>query len=408
MTLNKKMLGRVKDVLVVLLVPVLFTLLFGYVYSNIYVEEIPVAILDLDHSENSHMVRDNFDHSSGIRITDTADSQDQLQDLILSGQVKGGVVIPPDFGKDLQEKKGPGLLVLIDGSNLVIGNNLYAYTSTVVTTLNIGIQANLLEGGSLVPYTAEQYLGTLSFTDRMLYDPQLGYFQYVFAGVLGILIQQTYVGGLIPAFMDAKKTREPLLGHGVRIAAVSLCSFLCCLLIAHKLYSYPLRGGLAELLVLGAGFLLAMTAVAFILTAFFDDTAHCVQFSMFLSIPTFLTSGYVWPEFMMAPGFGPVIKAIWPLYYFSNPLRDVCMKGAGFGEIGHYIAGVLIFAAVWLPISMLLYRKKAKKLERRSAPPATPLTTTSFAFADSGANTQTVSTGIAAGAPDSVFTEAVQ
>lgn len=375
---NHNVFDKAKNVLVVLLLPVLFTLLFGYVYSNIYVEEIPIAVLDMDHSTNSDLVTDSFDDSSGMRVAARADSEAQLQDLILSGTVKGGIVIPPNFGKDVLAKQAPGLLVLIDGSNIVIGNNLYAYASTVVTTLNIGIQVSILEGGDVVPYTTTQYLSTLSFTDRMLYDPQLGYFRYVFAGVLGILIQQTYLSVLLPALMDQKRRLAAIppdspLGKGsltalggqiLRTAMLSLASCVTCLAVANKLFAYPLRGGVPETLVLTVCFLLCMTAVAFLITSFFDDTAHCVQFSMFLSIPTFLTSGYVWPEFMMAPGFAPVIKAIWPLYYFCNPLRDVCMKSAGFPEIKHYIFGALLFAAVWLPVSTILYSRKVSTLRR--------------------------------------------
>lgn len=378
MAFNHEMFIKVKDVLVVLLIPVIFTLLFGYVYSNIYVEEIPIVVLDMDHSTNSELVSDSFDHSSGMKVIARLDTETQLQDMILSGKAKGGVIIPADFGKDVTTKKSPGLLVMIDGTNIVIGNNLYAYASTVVTTLNVGIQASFLAGGEVVPYTAKQYLSTLSFTDRMLYDPQLGYFRYVFAGVLGILIQQTYMSGLIPGLMEGKRRLKSLpagsqtgwscgsemIGRIVRTAMMSMISFLCCMMLANRIFSYPLRGGLAEMLALAVCFLLCMTAVVFLITAFFDDTAHCVQFSMFLSIPTFLTSGYIWPEFMMAPGFGPVIKAIWPLYYFCNPLRDVCMKGAGFADIGHYLLGALLFSIVWLPISLLVYKRKVARMRR--------------------------------------------
>ena len=389
MTMDSSMrdfLIRIKDVLVVLALPILFTFLFGYVYSNVYVEEIPIAVLDMDHSANSDLVVDSFDHSSGMAVTDRVDTESQLRDLILSGRVKGGIVIPQDFGKDVQAKGSPGLLVLIDGSNLVIGNNLYAYASTVVTTLNIGIQPNILEGGNVVPYTAEQYLTTLSFTDRMLYDPQLGYFRYIFAGILGILIQQTYLSSLISKLMEQKRRlaaypdrdgsgaqagegSHAVSGVGgaiLRTAALSIMAFLCCLMAGHRFFGYPLRGALPELLAMAAGFLLSVTAMALLMTAFFDEETHCVQFSMFLSLPTFLTSGYVWPEFMMAPGFAPVVKAIWPLYYFINPLRDECMKGAGMDQIAPYLRDVLIFAAVWLPVSLLFYRRKIMFLRRNA------------------------------------------
>lgn len=372
---------RIKDVLVVLVIPVLFTLLFGLVYSRIYVENIPIAVLNLDDSAMSDKIIDSFNDSKGIRVMTSVDTEDEMKDLILSGKVKGGLVIPQDFGKELQAQRSPEILVVIDGANMVIGNNLFSYANTAVATLNVGIQAGMLAGGDVAPYQAEKYLSTLSFADRMLYDPQMGYFRYVFGALLGIFIQQTYLSGLIPKLL-AEKQRLRLLpatpatrkiavrymaSEIVRTAMLSIIACLSCLMVAHLAFDYPLRGGLPEVLAILLDFLLCMTAASIMITAFFDDPAHCVQFSMFLSIPTVLTSGYIWPEFMMAPGFAPVIKAIWPLYYFVNPLRDVCMKGADFGDIRSYLAGSLIFAAVWLPVSMWVYRKKIQLMKQVDA-----------------------------------------
>lgn len=63
---------------------------------------------------------------------------------------------------------------------------------------------------------------------------------------------------------------------------------------------------------------------------------------------------------MMPAGFAPVMKAIWPLYYFYNPLKDLMLKGAGMDAIGHYVIGGTIFAAVWLVIGVFLYARKTR------------------------------------------------
>ena len=80
---------------------------------------------------------------------------------------------------------------------------------------------------------------------------------------------------------------------------------------------------------------------------------------MLLSIPTFMTSGYIWPTFVMPPGFAAVVNAVWPLHYFALPMREVMLKGAGLGEVAHYVAGGLIFAAVWFPVALLSFKIKA-------------------------------------------------
>ena len=105
-----------------------------------------------------------------------------------------------------------------------------------------------------------------------------------------------------------------MLRQTIPYVGLSFVGSLACLLIAHQLGGYPLNGNLISVLLIQAVFLLDLTAVTLFISTFFDDIAHCVQFLMFLSIPTLLTSGYIWPEFSMAPHFGPIIKLIWPLF----------------------------------------------------------------------------------------------
>ncbi len=367
---------KVKNILVVLILPILFTLLFGYVYSGTYVENIPFAILDLDQTATSRMISDQFSDHEGLRVLDSAQSQEELKELILSNQIYGGLIIPDNFEKEVKAKQAPSLLILMDGSNLVIGNNLQAYTTTIVNTLGIGVQMNILEGGSIVPYNAEQYLTALSFTSRMLYDPQMGYLPYVFAGILGILIQQTYLSVICSHLLELKNDLTERQGDSIpfpnflicqkilRLICLSTISFFICLLLANKLYAYPLRGNTFSLLAIVLLLLTGVTAMAILITAFFDEESHCAQFCMFLSIPTFLTSGYVWPEFMMAPHFASIVKSIWPLYYFVNPLRALCLKNASLADISPYLTGGIFFAIFWLALSILFFRYRIRLIRK--------------------------------------------
>jgi hypothetical protein len=77
-----------------------------------------------------------------------------------------------------------------------------------------------------------------------------------------------------------------------------------------------------------------------------------------------LSCGYSWPEFMMAPHFASVMKLIWPLYYYYNPLKDMMLKGSGFSPIQNYIVGGILFAAFWMPAGMWIYRQKVRTMKQ--------------------------------------------
>lgn len=372
---------KLRPYLILLFVPMLFTGLFGLVMKPVYVEHIPIAIFDMDHSVNSRIIADSFYDCSVFCITENYASFDDIKDHIITGDICGAVILPEGFGKALNAKTGTHAEVLIDGSNFLISNNISLYANTILATMNAGIQIQLLEAGGMIPYEAEQNVYTLNLVDRALFNPQFGYFYYLFAGLLSIFVQQTFLAVTPTVLINEKlRIREkkasglPVMGNwrpnelGFDLPAIvyklavylllNVISMIGCLVIANRLFAYPIRGSFWYLMLIHLVFLMCLFGIALVLATCFSDTTHCLQFVMFMAVPSFLSCGFGWPEYMMAPGFGPGIKAVWPLYYYSNPLKDLMLKGAGWDVIGHYIIGGLIFSAIWIPAGLLLYRRK--------------------------------------------------
>lgn len=372
----KKWFQHVKPYFILLLIPILFTLIFGAAMSPIFVEKIPVALYDMDNSSTSRTVIDQFYDCPTFEISRDYNSIDEIKEGIMEDHIRGAIIIPDGFGKDLRGKKGAEALVLVDATNMVIGNNVESYATTIFTTINAGVQMGMLEAGGMVPYQAEKSLYTLNVADRTLYNPQTAYLYYLYAGLLAVFIQQAFLAVTPTILLKEKSRLKKLINdpsvrrvQSVRMAKVilgyagiSLISMLSCLLIAKVLFAYPLRGSLWLTLLLHMIFLICLVGVSLVIAAIFDDVTHCTQFTMFLTIPTFLSCGYSWPEYMMAPGFATAMKAIWPLYYYGNPLKDMMLKGVGMEVIGHDILGGLIYAIVWIPIGLWLYRHKLRTI----------------------------------------------
>lgn len=369
---------KYKPMLILILVPIAFTLIFGAAMSPIFVDEIPIAVLDLDGSTYSRDIIDDFSVCPTFKIVEYVDSADQIKEDILMGKVNGGLILPNGFGKNIAERTGAKALMLIDGANTLIGNNLKLYAYKIFTAKSYDLQVSDMEYNGIVPYSSDQYINTLSSADRTLYNPQQGYFYYLYAGLLGVFIQQTYLNVLAPALLKEKDRLKltPLDRTSRRIHAkemlptifqyvgFSFISSLSCLLIAHMIFAYPIEGSLFLTLLIQAIFLVCITGSSLVLAAIFDDVTHCSQFIMFLTIPSMLSCGYSWPEFMMPHGFAPVMKLIWPLYYYYNPLKELMLKGSDFYAIQNYVIGGIIFAAFWLPAGMWIYRLKIRTMKQ--------------------------------------------
>lgn len=378
MTFLVDLIQKYKPLLILVLVPICFTIVFGAAMSPVYVDEIPIAVLDMDGSDASREIVEELKDCSGFRIVKRADSAEEIKEDILMGTIKGGLILPEGFGRDLGGNHGTKALMLIDGSNFMIGNNLVFYANNIFTDKNEALQVSYMESGGIAAYSSDQTINTLTMADRTLYNPQVGYFYYLYPGLLGIFIQQTYLNVLAPVLLSEKdrlklvpmdrmsrkiRARE-MVPKILQYAGLTFIGSLTCLLIAHWMFAYPLEGSLLLVLAIQVVFLACLTGIAFVLAAIFDDLTHCTQFVMFLAIPTMLSCGYGWPEFMMAPGFAGVMKMVWPLYYYSNPLKELLLKGSEFYAIDNYIFGGLIFAAFWLPAGMWIYREKVRTIKQ--------------------------------------------
>lgn len=374
----KQKLLTIRPHLILVFIPILFTVIFGLVMSPVYVQHIPLAIFDMDNSTESRAIVDSFYDCSVFDISENLRSTEAIEDAILYGNIKGALIIPENFGKDLNAKTGAEALMLIDGTNFLVGNNLQLYGNTILSMANASVQMKMLEAGGMVPYMAEESVYTMNIADRVLYNPELGYFYYLFAALLGIFVQQTILAVTPTILIEEKhrlKNQEGIISIGsqkVQMSAVAqkiglyamlnTISMISCFLIANKFFAYPMNGNILYLLLIHVVFLLCCLGVSLVLSAVFDDSTHCIQFVMFLAIPTILSSGFGWPEYMMAPGFATLMKAVWPLYYYVNPLKDIMLKGAGLDVTGHYIIGGLLFAAFWIPVGLILYNHKIKML----------------------------------------------
>ncbi|MCR5482108.1 MAG: ABC transporter permease [Clostridia bacterium] len=370
----------VKPYLIVFFIPILFTLLFGYVMGPVYVQGVPFAIYDMDNSETSRSVVDSFYDCPTFKITQDYETTDQLEEALLQSDIYGAVIIPEGFGNDIQNKRGAEATVLVDGTNFQISNNLQQFATTIFTMAGASIQMKYLEAGEMTPKQASDSVLSLNIVSRNVYNPGLGYIYYLMPGLLGIFIQQSYLAVAPNAVIETKRSIRKMLMLSdtekirgsvaslteqlLAFAGLSTISYLLSILILHYSYGFPLNGSLGLILLLQFVFIIDIAAMSIVIGTIFEMGVHVVQFTMFLTVPSILTCGFGWPEFMMTKLFAVIVKSVWPLYYYVIPLRNLLLKDADFSVIQSYIFGGIIFGAVWMVIGCFLFYNKVNMLRK--------------------------------------------
>jgi len=96
-------------------VPLVVTTLLalGFVLD---VKNLPVAFFDEDRSAISRDYMYSFTNSEYFRLVKIAGTADEIDRLIASGEVRAGVIIPPDFSRRLSGGEAADVQVLVDGT----------------------------------------------------------------------------------------------------------------------------------------------------------------------------------------------------------------------------------------------------------------------------------------------------
>lgn len=381
----KEVLRKDKSILIMLLiVPLIVPFFMHFVYGNIYVEDIPFGIVDLDNSSLSRTIVQGLDNHPGLDTDYVYYSEKELEEAILHKKVCGGIIIPRGLSKDMNSNsKSPKVLLIVDGTNIMVGNNAAGYVSAVLGTFNAGIQMSFLEGNGMPADSAQKTIGTFSYGERVLYEPFLSYIANIVYILIPFLIQTYFLTCfLLPAFVEEKhywirydltktekRQRIQFLLTRVLVVSVFVCfaSYAAFLAYAH-VRNMPLRGSLAKYFIVLFCFLLALSAISVVLTAFFNEKnmIYFIEFYYIISSVIMVTSGAVWPEYMM-PGFVvSLIKTIWPFFHVALPIKFINLKGVGWDQIFGYAGNSLIYFIVWLPIGLILLKRKIRILKEKN------------------------------------------
>lgn len=372
-----------KILLVLLALPILVQLGLCYFFRGIYIENIPFGIANLDNSSLSRTIVQSFENHPGLDVNYYAASEIELQEAIKAKKITGGIIIPDNFSRDLSQKKIPKVILLIDGTNLLLANNAQGYSSAILGTFNAQLQLNIFEGKNMLPQAAKEAMAAFSFKERTLYDPQLSYMCYIAYIATLLIIQFFYlIIYLLPALMEEKRflagntiSLKALIPRGKPLLArigtmwLTICiSSVTGLCLCGRIYGLPVRGNILAYFILMIIFLLALTVMGLVFISFLHKqnyTYFVEVYSIFYTL-FILTSGAVWPEYMMPAGFFRVVKCIWPYVHVANAWKYLSLKGIGWDRLWPYIRNGLCFSFIWLNIAVFLHTFKIYRKQKNT------------------------------------------
>lgn len=337
-----------------------YVTVFGFVYVQGRVQDVPLTIIDHDNSSLSRAMAQDLDVTDGLRLAYRVSSIGEYQQLNRQEKSFACVVIPEHMMRDLKSGRAPAVMVYLDGSNVLVGNVVYKAAVGVLSSYRVQSRVlKLMATGSMRADAAGKAI-PISVETRSMWLSSFSYSSFMLYGLACIAMQQVSMLGASMLmgleFRDRRRRKELVGARKWRLLGGKLLG-QCLLLVPLStiamamplwFFKMPMRGPFMAIEGLMLLFLLIHIMCGIGLGAMTKSPILSAQILLTASAPIFTLSGFTWPLMAMPNWLHNAVLLI-PLTHYAGAVRKIALIGLD----GAVMTSVVLVLLAWLAVSML-------------------------------------------------------
>lgn len=376
-----RMIGTDAGVLIIILaVPVLYPVLYSFIYYPEVVRNLPVAVVDHSRTAVSREYIRHLDATPEINVNCTTATMEEAVSAFRRRDVRGIVSIPESFSNDLALGRQTTISAYADMEFFLYYKALVSGCSFVTLDMNKNIQVRNLMNDGLTAEQAEIMAEPFTLADNAMSNPSGGFASYGIPAALILIIQQTIILaiGIVAGTLREKHPAGLLIVHDHRFAETIrqltgkaaayflVYSVLCIymLKIIPLLFGYTDNLDFYELVVLITPFLLSSIFFGLALSVFFRTRESSMMLYLFTSIPLLFLSGIIWP----LSGFSDLWLAVREIFPSSDAMFGyirMSALSANLTETLEEIGSLWLKTLVYFVAACLLYSGKLIQIKSK-------------------------------------------
>lgn len=338
--------------------PIGMLLLFGYAV-NTDVEHLPTVVWDQSQTTDSRDFITSLRNTQYLNPDNFVQGYKQIADYLDSGKARVAVIIPPNYGKNLQGNVQANVQVLVDGSDPTVARA--AMSAVQMLGLNKSLQ---FQNERLVA------MGTpLNIETRVWYNPDMKSLIFNIPALIGLILQN--VIAMLTSFSIVREkergTMEQLVVTPIRSLELLMGKLLPFVFIGFVSLSLILAtgifwfgvvpiGSIPLLVLLSTIFLFTILAIGLLISSVAKTQLQAMQMTFILILPSILLSGFVFPRETM-PRLLQLLGGLLPLTYFLEIVRGIFLKGVGIQYLWQDTLTLCAFAIILLAIAAKKFKK---------------------------------------------------
>lgn len=361
------------------LVPLFYPLLYSWIYNNEVVRDVPVAIVDLSHSQASRQFIRMFDAGSDTKAAYYCNSLEEAKILTGKQQVHGTLYFPRDFETRLGRGEQATVGVYCDMSLMLTYKAIYQTAQAVASAINAKIQISQSSG--FTNRDDEITTKPLDFDEVPIFNTTGGYGNAIIPGVLILILQQTLLLGIGLAAGTAREHNRyqmlvPISKHynGIfRIVFGKTAAYFILYMIMAAYITLCVPRMFHFVSLVNAKTLIGLMVPFLLSCIFFGLTMSCLVryrenvmlLVVFTSVPLLFMTGISWPQSNI-PWFWRSFAVLFPSTFGIRGFLRISSMGGSLQDIIQEYQALWIQVIVYFFTACLVYRYQILQSHKRA------------------------------------------
>jgi ABC-2 type transport system permease protein len=349
---------RDRQLIKLLLIPPTIQLLVYGFALNPDVRFLPLGVVDHARVSASRELVSALTENRVFLDAARPGSERELARLVERGALTAGLVIPPEFRRDLATAGSAQVQVFIDGVDANSAGIANGYIRQMLRRFRPDPSTTTIRPP---PVTAEV---------RFLYNPGLRSSWFFVPGVMGLvltliaslvsavaLVREKDTGTLEQLLMTPAGSWQILLAKIAPLFVLLQLDVALALLLGRTVFGLPFRGDLPLFLLLSGLYLFVGIGIGTLLATVCRSQQQVLLTAFFINVPLVQTSGAIAPIESM-PDFFRAVSLLNPLRHYITIVRGMQLKGVGLEALWPHALALALMAVALMAFSVRRFRSQ--------------------------------------------------
>jgi ABC-2 type transport system permease protein len=356
---------RIREMIAIIFgMPVIQMVILGFALTN-EVKDVSLIIADQDNSAYSHELIRAFGNTDRFDLIGVETDLQRIRDDIHSWKAQMALVIPVNFGRDLQNNSVPQIQLIVDGLDGNTAGIALSYASGILSKFGSELFAD-----EPLRQIAVKSSHNVSAVMRMWYNLNLDNAQYMIPGVVVLLltiismmlsaislVREKEIGTLEQLMVTPLRKHQLLLGKIIPFWLLSFLEMGVVMFMAGIIFSIHIQGSFIVLGALVFIYLFTTLGLGIFVSTISATQQQAMFISWFFMLFLMLMSGFFIPIENM-PEIMKQITYLNPMRYMMYIMRDVVQKGSGIMDLLSDAIPMTLYGIAIFTMGVIKFRKR--------------------------------------------------